>query len=134
MKTVRVISIGLIIWIIGVSLYGFSYYVPILENAEQQANIWLSIVIIPVVWLGAKLYYGKNIDTHGLRVGLTFFIISAILDALITVPFTILPYGGSYYDFFVDFGFWFIALEFIATVTLYWYLKVHRERNTTIEY
>lgn len=130
MKLARAISIGVLIWIIGVSLYASSYYVQLLENAEQQANIWLSIVIIPVVWLGAKLYYGKGISTHGLWVGLIFFMIAAILDALITVPFTILPYGGTYYDFFVDFGFWFIGLEFIATTILYWYLKVHRKRIT----
>jgi len=130
MKQLRAISIGIIIWIIGVSLYASSYYVPLLEDAEQQANIWLSIVIVPVVWLGAKLYYGKNIHTHGFWIGLVFLTISAILDALITVPFTILPYGGTYYDFFVDFSFWFIALEFMATVTLYWYINIYPKRKS----
>ncbi|MEP3372479.1 MAG: DUF5367 family protein [Maribacter dokdonensis] len=128
MKLTRAITFGILIWIIGVSLYAFSYYVPMLENAEQQANIWLSIVVVPIVWLGAKLYYKNGVHTHGLITGLVFFTISAILDALITVPFTILPYGGSYNDFFVDFGFWFIGLEFIITTMVYWYLKVHRKR------
>ncbi len=64
MKLTRVISIGILIWIIGVSLYASSFYVPLLEDAEQQANIWLSIVIVPVVWLGAKLYYRNSINTH----------------------------------------------------------------------
>lgn len=130
MKYTRTIFIGILIWIIGVSLYTLSYYVPLLENAEQQANIWLSIVIVPVVWLGTKLYYRNDINAHGLRTGIIFFMISAILDALITVPFTILPYGGSYNDFFIDFGFWFIGLEFIATATLYWYFKIFSKRNT----
>lgn len=132
MKLARAISIGVLIWIIGVSLYASSYYVQLLEDAEQQANIWLSIVIIPVVWLGAKLYYGKGINTHGLKIGVIFFIISAILDALITVPFTILPYGGTYGDFFIDFGFWFIGLEFIATASVYWYTQVYRKKSTPI--
>lgn len=131
MKLFRTISIGILIWVIGVSLYALSYYIELLDDAEQQANIWLSIVIIPVVWFGAKLYYGSSIHTHGLKVGLSFFIISAILDALITVPFTILPYGGTYYDFFIDFGFWFIGMEFIATVTLYWHFKAQRKRKTS---
>ncbi len=131
MKLTRVIIIGILIWIIGVSLYTLSFYVPLLEDVEQQANIWLAIVIVPVVWLGAKLYYRNSIHTHGLRVGLIFFIISAILDALITVPFTVLPHGGTYYDFYVDFGFWFIGLEFIVTVTLYWYVTVHSKRKST---
>jgi len=131
MKLSRTIRFGLLIWIIGVSLYALSFYVQILENAEQQANIWLSIVIIPVVWFGAKLYYKNSVNTHGIWVGLVFFIISAVLDALITVPFTVLPYGGTYSDFFIDFGFWFIGLEFIATTTLYWYIKVFKKQNST---
>ena len=130
MKLTRTITIGILIWIIGVCLYASSYYVQLLENAEQQANIWLSIVIIPLVWFGARLYYGKDNGANGFKVGLVFFIISGILDALITVPFTILPYGGTYSDFFLDFGFWFIGLEFIITTTLYWYLKVNRKRIT----
>lgn len=131
MKSARVLSIGILIWIIGVNLYASSYYVPLLEDAEKQANIWLSIVVIPLVWLGAKLYYDKGIRTHGFKIGLIFFLISAILDALITVPFTILPYGGTYSDFFLDFGFWVIGLEFIAMTTLYWYIKVHRKGRTS---
>lgn len=132
MKLARVISIGILIWVIGVNLYASSFYVQLLENAEQQANIWLSIVIIPLVWFGAKLFYRKGISAHGLRVGIVFFVISAVLDALITVPFAILPYGGTYYGFFVDFGFWFIGLEFVATTTLYWYTQVYIKRNNPI--
>ena len=118
------------------SLYASSFYVSLLEDAEQQANIWLSIVIVPVVWFGAKLYYQNSTSIHGFRVGLIFFSISAVLDALITVPFTVLPYGGTYYDFFVDFGFWFIGLEFIATTTLYWYIKGlnKKSKNKNLNY
>ncbi|MHA7059453.1 DUF5367 family protein [Aquimarina sp. M1] len=131
MKLTRTIGFGLFIWIIGVMLYALSFYVQIIENAEQQANLWLSIVIIPVVWFGAKLYYKKGMNPHGICVGLVFFIISGILDALITVPFTVLPYGSTYSDFFIDFGFWFIGFEFIATTTLYWYIKVFKKENST---
>ena len=131
MKLTRKIGFGLLIWIIGVMLYALSFYVQIIENAEQQANIWLSIVIIPVVWFGAKLYYTKDVNISGIWVGLVFFITSGILDALITVPFTVLPYGGTYSDFFIDFGFWFIGLEFIAITTLYWYIKVFKKKNST---
>ncbi len=131
MKLKRTIGFGLLIWIIGVNLYALSFYLPILEDAEKQANIWLSIIIIPVVWFCSKLYFKKHITGHGLWVGLMFFGISAFLDAIITVPFTILPYGGTYYDFFVNFGFWFIGIEFIATTTVYWHLKVRGKRNIT---
>lgn len=130
MKLTRTMGFGLLIWVIGVSLYALSFYVPILENPEQQANIWLSIVILPVVWFGAKLYYKKGVTAHGLWVGTIFFSVSAILDALITVPFTILPYGGTYSDFFIDFGFWCIGIEFIAMTALYWYIKVFKKSKS----
>ena len=131
MKITRTLGFGLLIWVIGVMLYALSFYVPILENAEQQANLWLSIVIIPVVWFGAKLYYKKGVKTNGILVGAVFFLIAGILDALITVPFTVLPYGGTYADFFINFGFWFIGLEFIATTSLYWFFNVWKKRHST---
>jgi len=133
MKLVRTISFGILIWIIGVTLYTLSFYIPILEDADQQANLWLSIVIVPVVWFASKLYYNKKVTTHGFWTGMIFFITSAILDALITVPLLILPYGGTYFDFFIDFSFWVIGIEFVATVTLYWYLKLGKQ-TTVINY
>ncbi|MEQ3656252.1 MAG: DUF5367 family protein [Dokdonia sp.] len=131
MKITRTLGFGLLIWVIGVMLYALSFYVPILENAEQQANLWLSIVIIPVVWFGAKLYYKKGVKTNGILVGTVFFLIAGILDALITVPYTVLPYGGTYADFFINFGFWFIGLEFIATTSLYWFFNVWKKGHST---
>ncbi len=125
MKPTRILGIGLLIWIIGVHLYALSFYVPLIENAALQANIWLSMIVLPVVWFGAKLYYQKRNTPHGFWVGLLFFFISAILDALITVPLTVLPYGGTYADFFIDFGFWFIGLEFMVVTVLYWYMNIH---------
>lgn len=129
MKLARTMGFGLLIWTIGVNLYALSYYLPVLEDAEKQANIWLSIIIIPVVWFCSKLHYKKGETLHGLWAGGIFFGISAILDALITVPFTVLPYGGTYADFFIDFGFWFIGLEFIATTYVYWYTKIRSKRT-----
>ena len=131
MNLKKTIGYGIGIWIIGVTLYTLSFYIPILENAEQQANIWLSIIILPIVWFGSKLYYRKDVLTHGFWVGIVFFILSGILDALITVPFTVLPYGGTYADFFIDFGFWFIGLEFMATTTLYWYINIFKKKHST---
>jgi hypothetical protein len=112
-----------IIWIIGVSLYSFSYFIPIFENAELQANLILTLAAIPLVWFGTKAYYKKTNRTNGLLVGLTFFLTAALLDAVITVPYLIIPNGGSYKQFFTDLSFWLIGLEFIIIATLYWHLN-----------
>ncbi|MEN1785742.1 MAG: DUF5367 family protein [Bacteroidota bacterium] len=129
MKHLRAISIGIIIWIIGVSLYNLSFYIPILENPVQQAKTVLFIAVIPLVWLGTKQFYKKNSAMQGYWLGQTFFLTAATLDALITVPLFIIPNGGSHYDFFTDPGFWLIALEFLAIPSLYWYARVSRRKR-----
>ncbi|WP_421806895.1 DUF5367 family protein [Flagellimonas sp.] len=130
MNYLRAFGIGVVIWIIGVSLYTFSFYIPILENPELQANIFLSIGVVPLVWFGSKLYYRKNNTTKGYWLGLVFFSIAAVLDALVTVPLFIEPYGGSYYSFFTAIGFWLIGMEFVITATCYWYVEVNGKKET----
>ena len=130
MKQIRAIGIGIIIWIIGVSMYTVSFYIPILEDPELQANILLSLGILPIVWFGAKLYYRKRSTIKGYWLGLIFFLTAGVLDALITVPYLIVPTGGTYYDFFTAIGFWLIGMEFILTTIAYWYANVSSKRNT----
>jgi hypothetical protein len=128
----RNIIIGTIIWIIGVSVYSFSFYISILENAELQANLLLTLAVLPLVWFGAKVYYKQVSNTKGVLVGLIFFLTAAFLDAVITVPYLIIPHGGSYNQFFTDLGFWLIGLEFIAVTTLYWYLNISIIKQSNI--
>ncbi|SNY92354.1 DUF5367 family protein [Flagellimonas pacifica] len=129
MKTVRAIGIGVLIWILGVSTYVLSFYLPIMDDRDQQANAVLFAVVIPLVWTGAGLYYKNGHAVHGWQLGQILFLTSVTLDALITVPFLIIPNGGSYYAFFTDLGFWLIALEFMVVAALYWYIKVSMKFN-----
>lgn len=132
MKTFRAISIGAIIWILGVSAFSLSFYVPVLENLELQANLVLLITVIPLVWFGAKQYYKKDNKTHGMWVGITFFGVAAILDALITVPLLIVPQGGNHYVFFSEPGFWLIGGVFITTAILYGHFRGTRNTQRTV--
>ena len=133
MKHLRAIGIGIIIWIIGVSVFTLSSYISILEDAKQQANMLLFTAVMPLVWFGAKQYYKKDANTHGYWVGQTFFLTATALDALITVPVFVIPNGGSYYQFFTDLGFWLIGFEFLAITVLYWYIKTAaKKHNQTI--
>jgi hypothetical protein len=132
MKHLRAIGIGIIIWIIGVSVYNLSFYLSILENVQQQANMLLFIAVMPLVWFGAKQYFKNDAKTHGYWVGQTFFLTATALDALITVPFFVIPNGGSYYQFFTDLGFWLIGFEFISITVLYWYIKLGINKQNQI--
>ena len=127
MKTLRTIGIGTLIWVLGVTLYTLSFFIPIMKNAESQANLVLFLGIVPIVWLGCQLYYRNNREAHGLLLGLVFFGISGILDALITVPLLVVPNGGSYQSFFMDINFWLIGLEFILVSVLYWSFNIHQK-------
>ena len=127
MKTIRAILIGIIIWILGVSVYTISFYLPLLENEELQANLILFIAVIPLVWNGSALYYKKDKETHGIWIGLMFLAVSAFFDALITVPVFMKPNGVSHFEFFTDLGFWGIAMVFISVVVMYYRLKVRKQ-------
>jgi RsiW-degrading membrane proteinase PrsW (M82 family) len=129
MKIKRAIVIGIAIWSIGILLYSISYYVRILENAETQANLVLFVAVMPLVWLGCAFYYKKDKQTHGYLVGQTMLLTAVVLDALITVPFYVIPKGGSHYNFFTALGFWIIAFEFLLVAVLYWYARVYPQRK-----
>ena len=78
MKHLRAIGIGIIIWILGASVYNLSFSISFLEDAQQQANMLLFIAVMPLVWFGAKQYYKKGANTHGYWVGQTFFLTAPI--------------------------------------------------------
>lgn len=121
----RAILLGITIWIIAVLFYSLSYYVPFLDNADTQANIVLFIMVMPLVWYASAYYYKKEKNTHGYLLGQTMLLTSVALDALITVPFFIIPKGGSHFSFFTSLGFWIIAFEFLSVGVFYWYIKVY---------
>lgn len=131
MKIKRAILAGMVIWFIGILFYSMSYMFPIMEDAESQANIVLFIVVMPLVWFGCHYYYQKDNRTHGYLVGQTMLLTAVALDALITVPFFMIPNGIDHYSFFTSFGFWIIAFEFLAVAVLYWYAKVYPQTITS---
>ncbi len=120
MKTIKAIIIAVLIWIVGVSFYTLSFYVPILEDLELQFNLILAIILIPTVWLGIRLYYKWSDPMHGLKVGAIILFTLILMDALFTVPYFIIPYGGSYQEFFGAASFWLIAMECLLVIYLYW--------------
>lgn len=117
-KTLFSIVCAILVWILGVSFYLLSFYVPILENPELQSNIVLVIAIIPSACLGTYLFYKKGYIKPS-ALALTFVIVATILDALITVPVFVIPNGGSYSEFFGDPMFYTIVVELYFIVLYY---------------
>ncbi len=106
---------GMLVWILGVSFYLLSFYLPILENPELQSNIVLALGILPSACLGTYLFYTKSYLKPS-TLGLTFVIIATLLDVIITVPVFIIPNGGSYSEFFGTPLFYIIIVEFYFVV------------------
>jgi len=131
MKIKRAILTGTIIWIIAILFYTISSRIAVLEHLENLSNTVLFIVVMPLVWFGSSFYYKKDKKTHGYLVGQTMLLTAVALDALITVPFFIIPIGGSYYGFFTSLGFWIIAFEFLLVAVIYWYARVYPNINTS---
>jgi len=112
-----------IIWTLAVIAFVASYFVPVMSDPDLQANWVLSIALIPSALIGAHIYYRKGHKTNGFILGASMFLVAMILDAMITVPLLIMPYGGNYITFFTDPGFWLIAVEYISVVAGYWQVE-----------
>jgi len=112
------------VYAIGILAFVSSYFIPLLDDADFQANLVLMIAIIPAAYLGAHLYYRKAHGANGFLLGGSMFLGAMILDALITVPLFIIPNGGDYLSFFGDPGFWLIGVEYIGVVVAYWQFRV----------
>ncbi len=117
-KNLLSIACGLIVWILGVSCYLLSYYIPILENPERQSNIILALAIIPSACFGTYLFYKKGLMNPSI-LALTFIIVAIVMDAIVTVPLFIIPYGGNHASFFGDPFFYILVVEFYFTVLYY---------------
>ncbi|MBX2826515.1 MAG: DUF5367 domain-containing protein [Flavobacteriaceae bacterium] len=129
----RAIRSSAYVWEIGIILFTIAIHSPLGENTELIANLTLNIAIIPLAWFGARHYYRKGNDTPGYQLALVMLAMTIFLDATITVPILIMPYGGNYTTFFGSFGFWIIALEYVATVLIYDAYK-QRQSLSTIKF
>ncbi|WP_425236456.1 DUF5367 family protein [Ulvibacterium sp.] len=115
----RVLVAGCIAYAIGVAAFLTSFFIPVMSNPEHQANVVLAFAIIPAALVGASYYLKRDHETSGIVIGLGMFLSTMVLDAMITVPFFVIPQGGDHISFFTDPGFWGIALLYITAVTIY---------------
>lgn len=115
---------SLVVYVLGILAFVGSYFAPIMEDPDLQANITLMAAIIPAAYLGAYLYYRRGNTTHGFVLGSAMFSSAIVLDAIITVPVFIIPNGGNHLTFFGDPGFWLIGIEYVAVVAIYQRIRI----------
>lgn len=109
---------ALLAWVIGVSFYLVSFYLPVLKNAEMQANITLAFSIFPAAYLSTTLFY-RNGSIKPISLAIRFVLTATLLDTLFTVPIFVIPAGGSYQSFFSNPSFYLIAAEYFLITILF---------------
>ncbi|MFZ1806990.1 MAG: DUF5367 family protein [Cyclobacteriaceae bacterium] len=115
---------SVVVYTLGILAFVGSFFVPLMDDLELQANLALMVAIIPAAYFGALIYYRKGHKTSGFVLGFAMFIGAILLDAIITVPVFIIPNGGNHLSFFKDPGFWLIGIEYITVVVTYWYFTL----------
>lgn len=110
---------SVVVYILGFLAYVGSFFIPIMDDPDLQANLVLMVAIIPAAYFGAHIYYQKGNYTSGFALSAIMFSGAVILDAVITVPLFIIPSGGDHLSFFSDPGFWLIGVEYMSIVVAY---------------
>ncbi len=117
MKWVRGLLIAALIW--------FAIFIEIsvtmvaLKLSPLATYITHYILLIPIVFFCAGLYYRTKDKTRGFFVGLYFLVIGIILDMIITVPLFIMPQGGNYMSYFSEIYLLAGFVESVALVAIY---------------
>lgn len=123
MNTLRIIKSGMIVWSLIFLSFMCMGLIPVLKANEDLQNIIILLVLSPIVWIGAKYFYRTGGSAHGIKLGVGIISVSLTLDALITVPFVIIPAGGSYLSFFINPGLVVMGLVIIGISYYYWRIK-----------
>jgi hypothetical protein len=124
MNKIRAILTGSLIWLLVFTTFWVLAYLPRLKDSlDLQASI-VALLIIPFAILGASIYYKNGNKDHGFVVGITMVITALLLDVLVTVPFVVIPTGGSYESFFTYPLLWVLVLINISTIYFYWKRKI----------
>jgi hypothetical protein len=124
MNVKRAISSGVVVWTFASIAFAILGSMEATKNSlNLQASV-VGILIVPFAIVGAYIYFKNGNRDNGLILGTIMAATALALDALITVPFLEMPNGGSYQSFYAYPELWILATVNLATVYLYWMLKV----------
>lgn len=124
MNKIRAILSGILVWVLVFSTFTVLSFIPATKDSPTLQNILVSLLLILFSYLGASFYYKGGNKTHGFLVALAMIMTILFLDAIITVPFVVIPQNGSYAAFFTSLILWILVVENILITYLYWRWRV----------
>ncbi|MBY0425990.1 MAG: DUF5367 domain-containing protein [Cytophagales bacterium] len=124
MKNFRAILTGGLVWVFIFISFTILDIIPTIKDSMNLQALIVGVLIIPFALFGASIYYKNGNNNNGFVLGIKMVVTALLLDALITVPFVVIPTGGSYQSFYAFPLLWLLVVVNITTVYLYWKLKV----------
>lgn len=133
MKISRAIAAGTLVWVMIFALFTLMSFIPVVKDSELQQNMMVYVFLIPFVSIGSAFYYKKGHKaTSGFITGVIMATTGLVLDSIITVPFIIVPAGGTYVSFFLNPLLAITIIVFLAVAYFYWKIKVSPTTTETL--
>lgn len=126
MKVSRAVLSGVMIWLQIFTLFTAISFIPVLKESSYIQSIVIFAIVIPIVISGVWFYYRKEKSAKALHLALIIILTSLVLDAIITVPFIIIPEGGNYLSFFTDPNLLLLALEIVMISFAYYKFQIRK--------
>lgn len=91
----------------------------------SEITVWIIhyIFLIPAAILCAWLYYRSDDKLNGFTLGLLMVIVGIALDMITTVPYFVIPQGGSYLTYFSNYYMLIGFVELIIITGIYGVIK-----------
>ena len=124
MRTFRSVFSGAIVWTMIFTTFALLGFIPVVKSLPHLQSAIVAGLLLGYSYIGISFYYKKGSSANSLIVGLIMSCTALTLDALITVPFVVIPGNGSYMSFYTNPILWIYVMENMAVVFAYWYLKV----------
>ncbi len=107
MKLLKAIGLGIVLWVliffeVSILMFGFKLNPPSM-NYYLIHYLFLAIIsiVLTLIYFSGKKTKGGFFN--GILIGIIFIVIGIILDAIITIPLFIIPNGGNYQSFLLDY-------------------------------
>ena len=124
MNTKRVLLVGAMLWAVAFTSFMILSMIPEMAESENLQALIVGIVLVPATTFGAALYFKRSKPLNGMFVGATMVTVALFLDAIITVPFVMIPMGVGYGGFYSNPVLWALVLENILIVYIYWATRI----------
>lgn len=105
MRWLRAIVAGIIAWALIFVEWSIIIFMPGVKDIGDWQYLIHYVLLIPIVIAGVSFYYGgkkKPKDKNNIALGVIMLATGLILDALVTIPFFVIPQGGSFLEFYLS--------------------------------